>query len=193
MKTNSPNKLLHLKERIWLAVNIIFWLELIYSAFIKLRLRKCGRRLRLRLSTVIRGHENIVLGDNFSSMGVLYLYANGCGYLQIGNNCSVNTNVQFGAAAGRLIVGDNVSIAPNVVIRAANSGMRRDALMKQQAHTYGEIIIEDDVWIGSNAVITSGVTIAKGTVVGAGAVVTKSTEPYSIVGGVPAKKVGERV
>lgn len=193
MKTNLSNERMRLKARILLAVNIIFWLELVYGAFVKLRLRKCGRRLRLKLSTVIRGHENIVLGDSFSSMGVLYLYANGGGYLQIGNNCSVNTNVQFGASAGKLIVGDNVSIAPNVVIRVANSGMRRDALMKDQAHTYGEIIIEDDVWIGSNAVITSGVTLAKGTVVGAGAVVTKSTEPYSIVGGVPAKKIGERV
>ena len=89
--------------------------------------------------------------------------------------------------------GDNVIIAPNVVIRAANHGLKREMPMRFQPHTYGEIIIGDDVWIGSNAVITSGVILAKGTVVGAGAVVTKSTKSYSIVGGVPARKIGERV
>lgn len=192
LKVNLSHKLRGFRARVLLAFNILFWLEIAYSAFIKLRLKKCGRRLRLKLSAVVKGHENIILGDNFSSMGVLYLYADK-GYLEIGKNCSVNTNVQFGASAGKLIIGDNVSVAANVVIRAANSGMRRDTPMRCQPHTYGEIIIEDDVWIGSNAVITSGVTLARGTVVGAGAVVTKSTEPYSIIGGVPAKKIGERV
>jgi acetyltransferase-like isoleucine patch superfamily enzyme len=56
-----------------------------------------------------------------------------------------------------------------------------------------EIVIEDDVWIGSGAVIMPGITIKKGTVVGANAVVTRSTEEYSIVFGVPARKVGSRL
>ena len=178
--------------RVIRAFSLLFWLDLAYCALIRLRLKRCGKRLRLKVSTVVKGHKNITLGDNFGSMGVLYLYADE-GHLEIGNNCTVNTNVQFGASAGKIIVRDNVSVAANVVIRAANSGMQRDTLMRCQPHTYGEIVIEDDVWIGSNAVITSGVTLAKGTVVGAGAVVTKSTEPYSIVGGVPAKKIGERI
>jgi galactoside O-acetyltransferase len=67
-------------------------------------------------------------------------------------------------------------IAPNVVIRASNHALKRESLMRFQPHTYGEIIIEDDVWISSNAVITSGVILAKGKIVEAGAVVTKSTE-----------------
>jgi len=193
MRLNSPRKSFRLRERVGRVLNVVFLAEFVYSGFIKLRLKKCGRRVNLKLSAVIRGHENIVLGDYFNSLGVLYLYANDGGYLQVGKNCSVNTNVQLGASAGRIIIGDNVMTAPNVVIRAANHGMRKDAVMRFQPHIYGEIIIEDDVWIGSNAVITSGVTLAKGTVVGAGAVVTKSTEPYSIVGGVPAKKIAERV
>lgn len=192
MSANSSNKLLPVRRRIYLVFDVAFWLGLVYSTFIKLRLKKCGSRLRLKLGAVVIGHENIILGENFSSMGILYLYANGGGYLEVGRNCSVNTNVQLGASAGRIIIGDNVMIAANVVIRAVNHGMRKDAAMRFQPHTYGEIIIEDDVWIGSNAVITSGVTLSKGTVVGAGAVVTKSTEPYSIVGGVPARKIGER-
>ena len=49
------------------------------------------------------------------------------------------------------------------------------------------MIVENDVWIGSNVTILSGVTISRGTTVAAGAVVNRSTPPYSIVGGVPAK------
>ena len=54
------------------------------------------------------------------------------------------------------------------------------------------VIIEDDVWIGANAVLLEGVTVAQGSVIGAGAVVTKSTQPYSISAGIPARQVGLR-
>ena len=95
-------------------------------------------------------------------------------------------------AGGGIYIGNNVLIAPNVVIRAADHGIKASTLIRDQPHRPGVICIEDDVWIGSNAVITSNVTLRKGTVVGAGAVVTKSTEPYSIVGGVPARKISQR-
>ena len=138
------------------------------------------------------GAENIVIGDDLHSHGHLYLCAHEGGFLQIGNDCSVNTNVRIDAATGRIVIGDGVMIAPNVVIRAANHSMRREQPMRLQKSTPGHIVIEDDVWIGSNSVITSDVTLARGTVVGAGSVVTHSTEPYSIVAGVPARKIGER-
>lgn len=54
------------------------------------------------------------------------------------------------------------------------------------------VIIEDDVWIGRNAIVLPGVTIKKGAVVAAGAVVTKDVEPYVIVGGIPAKEIKKR-
>ena len=54
------------------------------------------------------------------------------------------------------------------------------------------MIIEDDVWLGANVCVNKGVTIRQGSVVGANAVVTKDTEPYSINVGVPAKKIAER-
>ena len=56
-----------------------------------------------------------------------------------------------------------------------------------------QIIIEDHVWIGANAVIMPGVTLKKGTVVGAGSVVTKDTEEYSVVVGSPARKIRNRL
>jgi len=56
----------------------------------------------------------------------------------------------------------------------------------------GPIIIEDDVWIGSNSVILSGVKIGRGSIIGAGSIVTKDVESYSIVGGNPAKFLRKR-
>lgn len=54
---------------------------------------------------------------------------------------------------------------------------------------WGGVKIEDDCWIGAGAIILNGITIGKGSVVGAGAVVTKDVEPYTIVGGNPAHKI----
>lgn len=56
-----------------------------------------------------------------------------------------------------------------------------------------QIIIDDYVWIGVNATILKGVHIREGAVVSAGAVVTKDVEPYTIVGGIPAKVIGKRI
>jgi galactoside O-acetyltransferase len=179
-------------RRAGLVANPFYWLERIYSYLYRFRFKSCGTGFRAVYPLVVKGGKSISIGNNFSSMGTDYLYAND-GELVIGDNCSINTNVQIGASGGKIIIGTDVMIAPNVVIRAANHGLRRDSPMRFQSHSYGEIFIEDDVWIGTNAVITSGVRLAKGTVVGAGAVVTKSTEPYTIVGGVPARKIGDRV
>jgi len=172
--------------------NPFFWLRRIYSYVCKIQLGSCGRNFYAGYPLTLKSPANIFIGNNFTSMGINYLYADK-GKIIIGDNCSLNTNVLIGASIGKIIIGSNVMIGPNVVIRAANHGTKRKSAMRFQKHKYGEIIIEDDVWIGSNAVITSGVNLATGTVVGAGAVVTKSSEPYSIIGGVPAGKISERL
>ncbi len=55
-----------------------------------------------------------------------------------------------------------------------------------------DVVIEDDVWIGGRAIVLSGVTIARGCIIGAGSVVTRSTTSYDIYAGNPARKIGER-
>ena len=70
---------------------------------------------------------------------------------------------------------------------------RRDIPMNQQTDGgEGEIVIAADVWIGANAVVLKGVRIGRGSIVAAGAVVTKEIGQYEIWGGVPARKIGER-
>ncbi|WP_068872738.1 acyltransferase [Leptospira inadai] len=127
----------------------------------------------------------------FFGMGNLFLYG-ADGEIRIGDNCSFNTNVIVGGSGGLIEIGNNVLIGPNVVLRNADHGIARHTLINKQLHSRGTIIIEDDVWLGSNVVVTRNVKIALGSVIAAGAVVTHDTEPYSINAGVPSKKIGTR-
>lgn len=73
-----------------------------------------------------------------------------------------------------------------------NHGLAKDMIIREQRATIGEVIIEDDVWIGAGAKILSGITVGKGAVIGANAVVTSDIPPYAIVGGVPARIIKYR-
>jgi acetyltransferase-like isoleucine patch superfamily enzyme len=76
---------------------------------------------------------------------------------------------------------------------AGNHGLSRDMPMTYQPRGEEDIVVGDDVWLGAGVVVTGGVHLAKGVVVAAGAVVTKTIdEPYSIVGGIPARIIGSR-
>ena len=156
--------------------------------------KKTNGVFRIDSGVTILGFENIVLGSNSNFMKNSYIYANDNGILIIGDNFSINSNSQIGAAYGKMVIGNNCMIAPNCVLRASNHTFDSvDIPILKQGHTYGEILIDDDVWIGSNSVITANVKIGKGSVIGAGSVVTKDVEPYSVVGGVPAKLIKKRI
>ena len=155
-----------------------------YKPFFK----SVGGRFYIDTGVTILGFENIQLGSNVSIMKNSYIYAHDGGELIIGDNFSMNTNSQLGAAGGKILIGNYCIIGPNCVLRAANHRFDDVSVpIKLQGHSCGEIIIEDDVWIASNCVITSNIKIGKGSVIAAGAVVTKDVLPYSVVGGVPAK------
>lgn len=102
--------------------------------------------------------------------------------LKIGKFCSM-------AAGVTLILGNHVTNTattyPFTALRKYWPGARRDAIEDHQ--TNGDIVIGNDVWIGSGVTIMSGVTIGDGSVIAANSVVTKDVQPYSIVGGTPAK------
>jgi galactoside O-acetyltransferase len=155
--------------------------------------KKCGKNLRIDSGVTILGFENISIGDNISFMKNSYIYAHDNGDLTIGNNFTINSNSQLGASFGKIIIGNDCAIGPNSVLRAANHRFDDPNIpIRKQGHKYGEIIIEDDVWIASNCVITANTKIGKGSVIAAGSVVTKDVESYSVVGGVPAKLIKKR-
>ncbi|AIZ56343.1 serine acetyltransferase [Candidatus Methanoplasma termitum] len=112
--------------------------------------------------------------------------------ISIGDNVYMNRNV-FITARDRVEIGDNVLIGPNVMINTGNHVYTDPKTpIYLQGHVSEEIVIEDDVWIAANVAVLKGVRIGKGSVVGAGSVVVKDVPPYSVVVGVPAKKIKER-
>ncbi len=120
------------------------------------------------------------------------MFINHCFRLSVGRNFVVNSNTYINAVGG-ITIGDNVLLGVNVVISSGvHNYSDRSTPVTLQPITPKQIIIEDDVWIGANVVIMPGITLRKGTVVGAGAVVTHSTDPYSVMAGVPARKIKER-
>ena len=102
-------------------------------------------------------------------------------YTRIGLHCTV---------IGPVTIGNNVNLAQGITVSALNHNFEDTRLrIDEQGVNTSEIIIDDDVWIGANAVITAGVHIGRHSVVAAGAVVTKDVPEYSVVGGVPAKVI----
>lgn len=89
-------------------------------------------------------------------------------------------------------VGRDCLIGPGCFITDTSHGVAAGVAPAMQACSALPTIIEDEVWIGANVVVLAGVRIGKGAVVGAGAVVTKSVEPFQIVAGVPARRIGTR-
>lgn len=89
---------------------------------------------------------------------------------------------------GPVTIGNHVNLAQNITVTALNHNFDdANKRIDEQGVSTSQTVIDDDVWIGANAVILSGVTISTHSVVAAGAVVTKDVPPHSLVAGVPAK------
>ena len=94
---------------------------------------------------------------------------------------------------GGVRIGADVLVAAHTTINTvAHESTRCDIPINAQPVITAPVVIEDDVWIGLNAVILQGVTIGRGAIVGAGAVVNKSIPAWSIAVGVPARVIGRR-
>jgi acetyltransferase-like isoleucine patch superfamily enzyme len=112
--------------------------------------------------------------------------------ISIGRNFHVNAGAYLYGRGG-LTIGDHVMVGPNAVIVSSQHRYDDPRLpMVLLGHQIAPVTIGSDVWIGANAVVLPGVRLADGTIVSAGAVVTQDTTPYAIVGGVPARVIGER-
>ena len=91
---------------------------------------------------------------------------------------------------GPVTIGSHVNLAQGITITALNHNFDdSEKRIDQQGISTKEVVLEDDIWVGANAVILPGVTIGKHAVVAAGAIVTKDVPPHSLVAGVPAKVI----
>jgi acetyltransferase-like isoleucine patch superfamily enzyme len=111
------------------------------------------------------------------------------GELTLGADTTINP---YAVVRGRITLGDGVRIGAHTSLIAFNHGTAPDRPIFRQPHTALGITVGDDVWIGSNVIIVDGVTIGSHSIVGAGAVVTKDVEEWSIMVGNPARKVRDR-
>lgn len=112
----------------------------------------------------------------------------------IGNGVHINRYVFIWAGGkSKITIGDNTLTGPGVFITSDNHGLKRDNLIKDQPSKEADVSIGSDVWLGAYSIVLPGVEIEDGAIIAAGAVVTKDVGPYTIMAGVPAKKIGERI
>lgn len=125
----------------------------------------------------------------------IYSYAS----IHIGDDVNLGTKPTILAPRSRILIGNHVVFGPCVTIRGGNHrfdlvGRYIDDVGNDEKRPEDDkgVVIEDDVWVGGNATILHGVTIGRGSVIAASAVVTRSIPPYSIAAGNPARIVRER-
>jgi len=119
-------------------------------------------------------------------------YIDHCHGISAGRSLSINS-MAYVSGRGGLTIGDGVLIGPNTVVVSHNHNYEsRLRPISEQGHRLAPTFIGDDCMICANSVVLAGVRVATGTVVSSGAIVTKDTEPYSIVAGIPARHIRYR-
>lgn len=147
---------------------------------------KVGNMVTVRGIPKIEGNGNIVIGNYvkiWSHIGKTQLSVGKGAALSIGDHTFINTGVII-SVRGQVSIGQHCQIANQVIIMDNDFHGVED---RDKPELPQPIIIEDNVWLATRCMILKGVTIGKGAVVAAGAVVTKDVPPYTLVGGVPAK------
>ena len=113
--------------------------------------------------------------------------------LVMGNHSNIGPYNYIGCS-GKITIGNNVMLGPRVSIYAENHIFEStEQTIQSQGVERLAVTIEDDCWIAANAVILAGVTIGKGSVIAAGALVNQSVPPYSVMAGVPARLIKSRL
>jgi len=158
--------------------------------------------------------ENIVIGDNVNFFGCVDIRNRENGKIIISDNVSIDNDCRFvsannavltiaeGSGIGPFCVfncGTNVTIGRNclmagyIYIQSSEHGINKGQLIKEQNHSYGEVVIGDDCWLAANAMIAKSVILGDGCIVGAKSFLRNvEYEENSIIAGIPSKQIGER-
>ncbi len=149
-----------------------------------------------QLGVVLRGR---MIGGRFGRAGkglVLYpgVIVVGPEMLEVGDNCRIGRNNLLQASGG-IEIGDNALLGPDVKIWSLNHVTSRvDIPIWEQGFEFKKVVIGNGVWVGANSFIMPGARIGDHVVISAGSVVSgKQVEPYSILAGNPARKIGSRL
>jgi len=138
-----------------------------------------------------REKGKIILRKGATIEGGCRFVAAQLGIIDVGQNVSIGTGAILNAGSD-IFIGEHCVFAARVSINSSDHLHARNARIKDQGFVHAPVHFEDDCWIGVNVVITKGVSLGKGAIVGANAVVTHDVAPYSINVGVPARSIGER-
>ena len=129
-------------------------------------------------------YRKFSLGD-YSVIESFACINNAVGDVMIGDHTRIGLH---NTIIGPVLIGSHVNLAQGITVTALNHNFEdSEKRIDEQGVSTSTVIIEDDIWIGANAVVLPGVTIGHHSVVAAGAVVTKDVPPHSLVAGVPAK------
>ncbi len=146
----------------------------------------------LSKAKILRFPKKVSIGRNTIIKPYAEICAcNSSANILIGEETTIG-NFTFIYSSASVVVGNKCLIAPFVYIVDSDHGIKRGTPIREQANKVEPVIIGDDVWIGTNSIITSGCQIGKGSVIAANSVVKDNVGEYEIWAGVPAKKVGER-
>lgn len=140
------------------------------AAYYRRVLRHCGRALVTRQHVILRHTRNISIGDD----------------VMFNRGATVTAHAP-------IEIGDDCLIGPGAVLHNGDHRFDQvDVPIRRQGLSSAPIVLEDDVWVGANAIVLGGVRVGRGSVVAGGSVVTRDVPPFTIVAGVPAKAVGRR-
>ncbi|WP_179336964.1 acyltransferase [Winogradskyella ludwigii] len=172
------------QKRLWLKLYIL-----------KLRGLQIGRD-----NTIGKIYANwpnrLIIGDNCDiqdniSFRIVHPFKES-NYIKLGDHIFIGDSCEFNCSS-KIIIENDCLIASNTTFVDTGHAYKRDKKIKDQAVLNTQIIIKEDVWIGTSCNILSGVTIGKGAVIAAGAVVNKDVPEYEVWGGVPAKFIKKRM
>ena len=162
------------------------------AALLRMRGAQLGSRIRIGTNCVIRRPWCLTVGDRAQLEHQVHIKAtSNLTDIRLGREVFVGFNCEFDVSE-RLWIGDHVLIAPGCFITDHGHRHGADQLIAAQGCESGPVCLEDDVWLGAQVIVLPGVTVGRGAIVAAGAVVNRDVASMSIVAGVPARQIGVR-
>ena len=161
-----------------------YWMRILLNPFVHKKGKGAILRSKARLD--IFPYNDFSVGK-YSIIEDFAVINNGVGHVSIGDHTIIGISCVI---IGPVNIGNNVMLAQNIVLSGLNHNYE-DVLVppSEQGTVQKTITVENDVWIGANAVLTAGITIGEHSIVGAGAVVTRDVPKFSVVAGNPARVI----